>query len=145
MSEYIGVGRFMRANGMDPRAGLSGPMTSSQTQSLRGFIAKLTPRFDPTIKGCFGADDHDHMRLGTGEEPDVTDKFDLWDYSAVRDRAQSIFDSVATDNPNIPADIPPWMPPHKATSRMPPEADGKPWDGDRLRLFSRWMAGGTPR
>lgn len=129
MSEYIGVVGFMRANALDPSAGLSGPMTSSHTSSLRDFIAKRTPRFDPTIKGSFGEDDVQHMLLGIGGENDVKDKFDLHDYSAVRKRAQEIYASVSTED---------------ELKRMPPPPEGKRWSEDLLQPFRRWMAGGMP-
>jgi hypothetical protein len=123
----ISVAEFMRANGMDPSAGLSGPMTSNHTSSLRDLIAKLTPRWS-TVRGCFRDEDVQHMLYGSPQGA-VKQPFNLGDYSDVRRKAPDILVAVSSSIDSI---------------RMPPPPED-PWGPTLINLFWRWVAGGTPQ
>ena len=136
MSEPIGLSEFMRVNGMDPSAGLRGPMTASRTTSVRAFIRMHTPVWNPTIRGLFTDDDIHHMLYGS-EDGVPEDLFNLGDYSETKVRARNILRVVSSPDPFV---------------RMPPppgpgdrdQRDTQRWGGGHIELFHRWVAGGTP-
>ena len=128
MGDPIGLGEFMRVNGLDPRTGISAPMLTRQTSSMREFVRLLTPVWDPTIRGLFRPDDIQHMLYGTADGIPA-DRFNLGDYAQTRDRARNILRVVSSDDDFI---------------RMPkPPEDA--WGPDRVGLFHRWVAGGMPQ
>ena len=128
MTESISVVEFMRANGMRPGAGLSTAMASSRTSSLLDFIGKHTPRWDPTIRGCFRDVDIEHMLYGS-PEGEVSKPINLGDYTDVLANARDILRVVSSTDDDV---------------RMPrPPED--PWGPTLIDLFRRWVAGGAPQ
>lgn len=129
MSDAILVRMFWTASDLDPAQGIRQPVVAAGETSLRAFISKRTPRWEPTIRGCFREDDYHHMLYGTPDYPDPYPKFSLWDYAAVRSRARAILErvSLSDDDPR----------------RMPPPPDDR-WGPTLIALFTRWIAGGMP-
>jgi hypothetical protein len=135
MTEPIELSEFMQVNGLDPGAGLAGPMTARGATSLVAFIGMLTPVWDPTIKTLFQPDDRTHMLYGSPEGIPA-DLFDLADVNDVRARARNILRVVRSEDPLIRMPKPP----------TPDDRDqtDKRWGPDLVDLFHQWVAGGMP-
>ncbi len=93
-----------------------------------GAQARATPKWDPTIRGCFNDEDIHHMLYGSEQGP-VPSPIDLADYAAVRDNAAAILDRVCRSE-NDPLLMPP-------LPRVP-------WSPDLVDLFQEWLVGGMP-
>lgn len=129
MSDPILVKMFWKASDLDPGQGIRQTVLAAGTTSLRTFIGSRTPRWEPTIRGCFRYDDYHHMLYGSPDHPDPYPKFNLWDYADVRSHAWDILKRV-----RLKDDDP---------LRMPPPPDDR-WGQTLIDLFSKWVAGGMP-
>lgn len=129
MSDPIQVGRFWTASGLDPGKGLRQPMLAAGMTSLRAYVNSRTPRFEPTIRGCFRYEDYEHMLNGTPGYTKPYKQFNLTDYSHVRDNALDILDRVSRAEDD--------------KFRMPRPPD-EPWSQTLIDLFLKWIYGGMP-
>jgi hypothetical protein len=126
MTQSISGGEVLRANGLDPKAGLRAPMAAHGTTSFRDLIGALTPRWN-TIVGCFNDEDVHHMLYGS-EEGEVRKPLNLLDYVDVSARGRDILVVVTSTDDSV---------------RMPPPPRA-PMQPTLIALFWRWVAGGTP-
>jgi hypothetical protein len=130
MGDPILIKMFWNACGLNPADGLRNQVISSGVSSVRAFVGARTPKYDPTIRGCFREEDYQHMMNGTPDYAgDPYMKFDLFKYSDVHDQAWPILNRIGRGDAD--------------PMRMPPLPDAR-WSQTLVDLFSKWVAGGMP-